>query len=50
VVDRNFDVDVVERALAILDEETRSWGTQPPGPEPGAPAALALDEQGPGDE
>jgi hypothetical protein len=49
VWDGNSDVDVVERALAILDEETRGWVTRRVKPEPEAPATPALDEQDRGD-
>jgi hypothetical protein len=50
VGDRNSDVGIVERALAILEEETRAWVTRPLNPEPVAPATSAPDEHDRGDE
>lgn len=46
--DRNSDVDIVERALAVLEEETRGWVNRPPIPEPAA-APSAPDEHDRGD-
>jgi hypothetical protein len=48
VWDRSSDVDVVELALAILDEETRAWVTRPARRD-AAPAPSVPDEQEGGD-
>jgi hypothetical protein len=45
MADHNDDVDIVERALAILDEEARSWVSRQRGlgdpPDPNSPSGDA---------
>jgi hypothetical protein len=42
--DRSGDVDIVERALAILEEESRSWLTRQRGLAPPDGTTWAADE------
>lgn len=42
--DRGSDIDIVERALAILEEEASAWVTRPVKPASATPATSESDE------